>query len=299
MYGMPVRLLESIANEHTPRFGSIITQRVEDIWLAIWSHLRANDRHWDVLKLRQLPPGATALRELPRLAAEAGYPTGLWHSAQSPHVVITGTWNQYLSSLNSKHRSNLRNRFKRLGALGEVSHEVFGSTEHLDEAFHLEGAAWKADAKTAIDSRPEIGRFYTQFAKRAESRGWLRLHFLNVGGRRIACQYSIRYHDKLYLLKPGYDPEFGKYSPSNLLCARVLEEAFDNGIKEFDFLGESDPWKLDWTTQLRPHEWFFVFGNTALGHLLHRVKFSIAPRFQERLAAGMRALVSTAKPFGV
>ena len=105
--------------------------------------------------------------------------------------------------------------------------------------------------------------------------GWLRLNFLTIDGCRIAFHYSVRSANKLYLLKPGYDPRYARYSPSNLLCYHVLQDGFRHGLVEYDFLGASDPWKLDWTKETRPHHWLYVFSDALRGRLLYQAKFHL------------------------
>jgi CelD/BcsL family acetyltransferase involved in cellulose biosynthesis len=100
----------------------------------------------------------------------------------------------------------------------------------------------------------------------------LRLYFLTVNRRRIAFHYSLCYRNKLYLLKQGYDPNYAPYSPSNLLCEKVLRDAFERGVTEYDFLGAEADWKLEWTRETRPHHWLFVFPNRPRTRFLYWTK---------------------------
>ena len=40
------------------------------------------------------------------------------------------------------------------------------------------------------------------------------------------------------------------------------------GLTEVDFLGDAEPWKLEWTSTGRGHDWLFVFGDTSAGPAL-------------------------------
>jgi CelD/BcsL family acetyltransferase involved in cellulose biosynthesis len=288
MYGLRVRQLESIGNLHTRRFGFIIARAWREAYRAIWAHVREQRARWDVLRLCQLPEDSQTLAEVRSLAAADGYLTGTWRSDDSPYVSLAGTWETYAKGLDAKHRSNLRNRLKRLGGLGEVGLETVSTAAQvqaaLDDGMRLEAAAWKGDAGTSINSQPEIRLFYTRFAERAARGGWLRLNFLTIDGCRIAFHYSVRCANKLYLLKPGYDPRYARYSPSNLLCFHVLQDGFQDGLVEYDFLGASDPWKLDWTKETRPHHWLYVFSDALRGRLLYQAKFHLIPRVKRMLA---------------
>jgi CelD/BcsL family acetyltransferase involved in cellulose biosynthesis len=278
LYGLKVRWLQLIANVHAQRGDFIVGRCTDAAYRAIWEHLTAEEALWDVLVLPQVPAGSGTLERLPRLADEDGFAAGLWRSVDSPWLPLSGTWETYLSGLAAKHRSNLRNRMRRLEQLGPVALEVVSeSGPALEDGLRLEAAAWKGQAGTAICCHPDETRFYTRLAACAAERGWLRLQFLTVGGRRIAFGYSLCYKEKLYLLKPGYAPDFARYSPSNLLCYMVLRDAFGSGIRAYDFLGADDPWKREWTSETKPHFWLFVFGNTSRARLIRFAKFSLVP----------------------
>jgi CelD/BcsL family acetyltransferase involved in cellulose biosynthesis len=290
MWGIRVRRLGFFYNAHVPRADFIIASRSPEVYRAIWDHL-SRDRCWDLLQLCQIPEGSETLEELPALARQSGCPLGTWHSGAAPYVALSSSWSEYCDGLAAKHRSNLRNRFKRLNQIGSVEMETIASDEGLagalDHAFQLEAAAWKGDEGTAISCRADLRRFYSLFAQRAAERGWLRLNFLRAGPARVAFDYSLCYKNEIYLLKLGYDPAFAAYSPSNLLVARVLESAFEGDPTRYDFLGEFGDWKRCWATESTPHRWLFVFSRSLKGRLLHRIKFHFIP-FLKRVGLGSK-----------
>ena len=77
-----------------------------------------------------------------------------------------------------------------------------------------------------------------------------------------------------------FDPEFAKCSPFNLLAYLALEYACSQGLSEVDFLGDSEPWKLEWTPTSRGHDWVYIFGRTMRARLLHSVKFQWLPELK-------------------
>lgn len=283
MWGIKVRRLGFFYNAHVPRADFLLAERPEEAYRAIWSYL-SQSRDWDLLQLCQLPEGSPTLEAIPSLATKDDCQIVTWPSGASPYAPLCASWDQYFDSLAGKHRSNLRNRFKRLQGIGPVEIETITSgkklTDALEAGLELEAAAWKGKARTAIASDPEVSKFYSTLARRAGERGWMRLHFLRAGPRRVAFDYSFSYKNRIHLLKLGYDPAYAPYSPSNLLLCRVLEEAFKRGLSEYDFLGESADWKASWTKQSRSHYWLFVFSSAFKGRLLHRIKSQLVPWLQ-------------------
>ena len=298
MYGMRMRRLGFIYNPHTPRCDFLVARDSKQAYWAIWEYLRHNKNVWDVVDLCQMPAESRTLLEIQEYACADQFLTGIWQGEKSPYVPVE-MWNVYLDGLNNKHRKKLRNGLKSINKLGQTELEVVSSGEKLEKAledgFRIEAAAWKGHAGTAIANNPAVRLFYSRLAGRTAKRGWLRLHFLTVGRRRIAFEYSLCYKNKLFLLKPGYDPAYATYSPSRLLIALTLQNASEQGLTEFDMLGSDDGWKLKWTKELRPHSWLFVYPRNLRGVLLHAIKFRLTSKVRDIL--GRRPARSD--PFGL
>jgi CelD/BcsL family acetyltransferase involved in cellulose biosynthesis len=101
--------------------------------------------------------------------------------------------------------------------------------------------------------------------------------FLNVNGCRIATAFSIEHDRRLYLCKTGYDPEYNTCSPFKLLMHFIVRYAYAEGFDELDLLGDSEPWKEEWTETSRAHDWLFVFSDSSRARLLYPLKFQLVP----------------------
>jgi CelD/BcsL family acetyltransferase involved in cellulose biosynthesis len=286
MYGIPIRRLALIQNDHAPRADFLVDEEHSDsAYRAIWTSLsRVRDR-WDILQLSQLPSVSRTSATIARLATTDGCMTGIWPSGDSPYLELHGTWEQYVAALSAKFRQNLRNRLGRLRRAGEPALEVIGDTVDLhsdcDEAIRLESSGWKRNEGTAIMSDSALYRFYIRFARIARERGWLRLLFLTLNGRRIAVAYSLVFENRLFLCKTGYDPEFATASPFKVLTYFAIRYAFETGCMAVDFLGDPEPWKIEWTTSRMPHDWLFVFSNSRRARLLYPLKFQLVPALKK------------------
>jgi CelD/BcsL family acetyltransferase involved in cellulose biosynthesis len=300
--GVTVRRLQLIANEQTPRADLIVGRRTEEAYQALWDCLAAQRALWDALVLPQLPADSATLDVLSGLALRDGFRTGIWRrpSDRSPWVRLAGNWDDYFAGLARKHRSNLRNRIKRLEQLGPLEVKSVSAGPEigpaLDQGFNLEAAAWKGRGGTAIRCLSDLRLFYTRLAAWAAQRGWLRLQFLTVGERPIAFAYMLCFKKTLFLLKPGYDPAYSALSPSNVLLSKVLREAFAQRLEAFDFLGEQDRWKVDWTPEGRPHSWLFVFPDTPRSRLLHYAKFRLLPWLKQARARVLGRAAALGRP---
>lgn len=287
IYGLKVRRLQSIHNDHSPRFDFIAGDASEAVDRAVWSYLSGRRHLWDVLQLSQLPTASPTLDHLRKLAHAGGFPTGVWPSDRSPYVDLTQGWDAYLARLSSQHKKKIRQHVRRLEDLGRVELEIVSADEKiaaaLEDGFRLEAAGWKSQSGTAIRCRPELVDFYGRLARAAAASGALRLFFLTVAGTRIAFAYGLAHKKKLFVLKAGYDPEYAAHSPYNVLCYLVFRDACERGLTEYEFLGVDDGWKLRWTKTVKPHFWIYIFGNTPRARLLHWLKFRVAPKIKQGL----------------
>jgi CelD/BcsL family acetyltransferase involved in cellulose biosynthesis len=285
MYGIPVRRLRVWQNDHTQRTDFIVAERHDQAYRAIWAAVDACRGEWDILQLSQFVRDSPALTAFARLAAEQGLATGTWESGASPYLELAGTWDEYLAGLGSKFRSNVRNRLTRLTQIGPPALEILADGEAIvaarGDSIRLEASGWKVEEGTAITSDPAVQQFYGRLAERASAAGWLRLLFLTVNGARIATSYSATYGGRLFLFKTGYDPGFAKCSPFKVLTYFAVNHAYEQGMREVDFLGDTEPWKLEWTSTTRTHDWLFIFADTLKAKLVYRAKFQVAPAVRQ------------------
>ena len=283
MYGLPVRRFDLLHNDHTPRADWIVDQSAPSAYAALWSAIHASRDQWDLLQLSRLPDDSPTLRAIDGLARRDGCLTGTWRGDVSPYLTLSGSWDSYFASLPAKFRSNVRNRMSRLTHIGEPRLEIVDRDDDgqaFADVMRLEASGWKADAQTSISSSAPVRQFYQRLAEHATARGWLRLMFLTVGGRRIATSYAACFDRTLFLLKTGYDPEFSTCAPFKVLTYLAIRHAYAEGLREIDFLGDTETWKLEWTDTSRPHDWLFVFAGTMRARLLHSLKFQVAPELK-------------------
>src|SRR5207237_151798 len=78
--------------------------------------------------------------------------------------------------------------------------------------------------------------------ERAE-RGRLRLYTLFAARRPVASVYGVVHGGKLLYYQSGYDPAWASKSVGLVLLARTVQEAYAEGLHEFDFLRGNEAYK--------------------------------------------------------
>jgi CelD/BcsL family acetyltransferase involved in cellulose biosynthesis len=285
LYGVPIRQVVSASNAHSCRF-DLIAEDPPEAAALFFRHLTAN-RTWDVLKILDVPDGGGAWHFLDAARA-TGLPVGTWESLRSPFVPLPTSVDDYQAKLQTKFKANLRRRRKKLEEKGAVTFERVTAgpdlEAKLEEGFALEQSGWKGKRGTAMAQDNKTRGFYTELARSMSYQDKLVLYFLRVNGRAVAFHYALVHGQRYLLLKPGYDEALKECSPGQLLVEEVIKDCIARGYTEFDFLGPDMVWKRDWTDNVRPHTWFFLFADTTLGRALCKAKFQWLPAAKETMA---------------
>ena len=286
LFGLPIRRLQSISNEQTPRFDFLVADGAAGAFAALWDAIR-RDGAWDVLQLTQVTEHGPTLAEVERMAIDAELPIGRWLSDDSPYLVFDGgEGDVYERTVGRKHRKNVERLLRRLSEVGPVELEIFtdpGDVERtLPDAFRLEASGWKDCVGTSILTQPAVEAFYRTLARRHSASRQLRLIFLKSNGVRVAFMYGVRQGNALFLVKCGYDPDFSRYAPVHLLCHLLFSEARARALGTVEFLGTNDAWKQRWTRRSTQHVWLFVFRNVWWTRWLCRTKFELVPRLKQK-----------------
>ncbi len=172
-----------------------------------------------------------------------------------PYVALPPTWDEYLSQLGRKMRSNI-------GYYPRLLYRSFASVDHflaegdqlesaLEDLFHLHQSRWNARLLPGVLGGNRVRQFHRLVAARFAARGWLRLHVLRVDGAAIAALYCFRYRHRYYYYLGGFAPEAARFSPGTILTAEAIRTAVGEGCTEFDFLRGHEPYKYRWTSTHR------------------------------------------------
>ncbi|HVQ35809.1 MAG TPA: GNAT family N-acetyltransferase [Candidatus Bathyarchaeia archaeon] len=258
LYGLSVRAIETLRHPYAPRADILLSTHPTQACGALLEHLLRTGSSWDVLELANVLESSVAYRELRRIARLAGVLTGV--------EKLDGS--SYLEEPAGRD-ARLAARMRRLEREGEVSFETVSGGPALGPALHdlarLKALGPEADAE----------RFYRTLARRASTEGWLRLQFVKLGERRIAAVYALRYGGTHFVWKIGSNPEFARFSPGQLATTLSIEDAFADGVREVDFLGQGEP-----ATGVRPQRSLSIFPGHFRARCLYVAKFGVLPRLK-------------------
>lgn len=280
------KVLESPANYHTPGFGLLAEDRESAVALA--EALFADEPTH--VSLTSLHPEGDSLDACRTAAEDAGYRVVTRPFLKSLYLDVKGTWEDYEQDLSSNLLRDLRKSGRALEREGRVSVDVIRGGEQLDdrlrEAFIVEASGWKGAAGTAIQSDPRTQRFYLALGRWAAESGSLRLFMLRVDRRPLAMCFALQSHGICHLLKAGYDPAYGRYSPGKLLMHAMIQDCFRSGLSRIEFNGDAESYKLSWADSVHEYQRLEAFAPTVAGQLAwagFTYSRPVASRLRERL----------------
>jgi CelD/BcsL family acetyltransferase involved in cellulose biosynthesis len=246
------RALEATANRHSGDWDVVAVD--EAARRRLWRELaRLAPGRLRLPGLVTDAPGTEAARQ--ELIA-AGHRLTELELVPCPHLDLPGDFEALRSSVSRNHRSQLGRRRRALEREGAVTFRTVTGGDELGEALdrmlRIEAGGWKGRERSAVLSDPATEALYRGFAPRAATRGWLRLHLLELDGEPIAADFGLAFAGTGFLLKTGFDERLARFSPGGLLRADVLRSSIEEGLRAYEFLGAADAYKLRWRPEMRP-----------------------------------------------
>ncbi|MGB7760952.1 MAG: GNAT family N-acetyltransferase [Bryobacteraceae bacterium] len=185
----------------------------------------------------------------------------------------------------SSHRVDVRRQRKRLAEQGPVSlwqpATLAEAEMALEEFFQVHDQKWLAQGVPGAFRNPSTRAHFLAIMRRMWGHGW---HFSTVrcGPTNVSYHFGFLSGGWLLWYRPSYRPEFGRFSPSKIHVAMLIEEGCRAHWKGFDFLLGEEPYKLQWSNdQLEVvnihagfHEWAPSYFWFSRGRPLMRQRFA-------------------------
>ena len=182
-------------------------------------------------------------------ALDRGWRIEASDEAVCPTVALSlgGAWEDYLASLRSRDRREVRRKLRPLRQLrGAVAFEVVespGAVAAQMPTFMSMMAESRGDK--AVFLTDEMRRFFERLGQSLSEAGMLRLYVMSVSGEAAAMVLCFVARNQLLLYNSGYAPKFRDLSAglaSKVLCIR---DAVEQGMSSVNFLRGDEPYKYE------------------------------------------------------
>ncbi|MCA9936224.1 MAG: GNAT family N-acetyltransferase, partial [Anaerolineales bacterium] len=223
----------------------VLPDYAEALWMAVFQHLDTDDFPiWHTLDFCNVPQDSPSRVIVPPIAAQHGLVFAETIHEVCPVIQLPATFDEYLESIDSKQRREIRRKLRRAdGAEAELVIVQPGDdvetavTDFLDllAKSTFEKRDWLNDGRRAV---------FHDTAKVALADGYLLLMFIEVDGRKASALFNFDYNNHVLVYNSGLDPAaFGPLSLGEVLTAKAIEWAIANGRSTFDFLRGNETYK--------------------------------------------------------
>lgn len=216
----------------------------EDVAETIVRWLIDTDVEWDLFDAHNMPVPFGFAEFLVDRADRHGLDFKLDQEETAAMLPLPSDWDEYLSSLDSKERHELKRKRKRL-ARDFPDARVRTATEdtlELDLKTFIEMHRG-ADGMKGHFMRPEVATFFERIAASFMPLGWLRLDLFEIGERALASTFSFSFNDNLYLYNSAYEPDLARLSPGYVHVSELVRSSISSGVRIFDFMRGPERYK--------------------------------------------------------
>ncbi len=217
-----------------------------EVFAALAGWLAEHAGEFDRAHLCNIPQASPVLAHLPALLEAHGLAVTTEQSEVCPVIVLPETFIDYVQSLSSKDRHELRRKVRR--AAGVTSWYIVGPEHDLDAEItkFLDLMAASTPSKAEFLADANNYEFFKQIVPRLARCGWLQLAFMTVGGEAVAAYLNFSYLNRIMVYNSGLNPDLhANLSPGIVLLCNLIEHAILQGRSEFDFLRGNESYKYD------------------------------------------------------
>ena len=255
----------------------LLTRRRSEAIAAILAHLDEMGG-WDVIDWRGLPEDATTARAL-----DAGGRAMREPRWRSPYLPLDGGFAEYAARRGRNFRKQLKRKRRKLAAGGAVRIDLDAAARDPDACVARAAAicarSWKGEMGSGLLVQTPTRRLIERLAADPESGVFIAE--LRVGETVVAYELGFRTEDKIWSYDCAFDADFADGSPGMLLTARIIEDAFERGLREYDFMRGDEGYKLDWGGGVRTENEYVIDAGTMRGLAAREMAFRLRWRLRQ------------------
>jgi CelD/BcsL family acetyltransferase involved in cellulose biosynthesis len=228
--------------------------------------------------------------------------TRLEDAATAP---LHGSFEDYMAARGSEFRRTVRRRLRALEAQGGEMRISTAATVEQDiaEFVRLHTSRWNERGESRlVELGPRLPELLEVLAAGLIESARFRMWMVEVEGKAICADLSLVAGGEIVGVNTGWDEEYKKLGPAQIVTIRKIEDAYGRGERRLDmgwgslaykraFAAGTDP--IRWSTLVPPGpRWPLERSAAAAPALRHRLRRNLDPEQTEKL----RKVVAKVKP---
>jgi CelD/BcsL family acetyltransferase involved in cellulose biosynthesis/O-antigen ligase len=168
-------------------------------------------------------------------------------SIENRYININGNFNDFFN-IRKKHWTikTIKNKGSKLKKLGLLTYENI-SEKDLDYTFSLHEKRWLKKLNGSSYSKEETRAFLKDLILDKNLPFKAEIKALLLDKRIVAYGYIFKYRDRFLFYRICHDDDFAMFSPGILLSCILIEDAYHQEYKIFDFSTGYERFKEEWT----------------------------------------------------
>jgi CelD/BcsL family acetyltransferase involved in cellulose biosynthesis len=273
-------------NGHTYRPNFIFGGDHEDLLKSLFAYLREKARRPN-LCLYEVELDSLLAKTLPNLAKECRIVTVFKRVSSSPLLRINTDWESFLRSKSKHFREEQKRKVSKMRKAGQVDFVKVSNPDQIQEVMRdilrIERNSWKEKEGTSFTAVPGLREFYSDVAETFAKKNCLCTYLVYFNSVPIAHLLGIAYENRYYALKTSYDESYKELSPGVFLFTHALQDIFQTGLKELDFLGVESRWKNEIASDMRHLVNIFVYPKSISHLFVGYLENTVKPLMREKV----------------
>jgi len=236
---------------------------------ALLTYCRENHDGCDILRLQQIASDSPNARVLRKILERRGVKFNIRVCDRAPFIPLPSSWDQYVQSLSRSFKKKIRKYFRSARESGALRIEELPlSPETWEIIQDISRRSTKNQRGVAFFEQGGMKSFMRNLLPRLRAAGRLKITALYIGSRPIAYDIGFKGSDKIWSYDSAFDQEFTAEGSGHLLLALLIEEAIEQGCREFDLLRGAEDYKFNWSDRYREHLEFILYHPGLLSDLV-------------------------------
>lgn len=229
--------------------------------------LETNIFPWDIIDLGSIPEQSKNLQIFRDRLTVGGLYHAVLASNRCPYAILPGTIENFIAGRSRSTQDKIkrvRRSYKKLGLSFTILQQKEELQEAVDALFALNVLRLRRKGICGAFQLESFRAFHSRLIPVLLEQGQLRMGILR-NNQIIGTIYIIQHQQRFLYYQSGFDPQWERISPGDMMFVCSIEEAIREGMREYDFLRGEETYKYKWANAYRSNVNIKIFNRGVHG----------------------------------